>query len=170
MRPSTERGPSTEAAARAPKAALSTEGSPSGDAGPSGERGLRAATRARAATRGLERRRGPERRRAGLSGEAGPSGDAGPSGGPSTALRDCVFCSIARGDLAAALVAEEARVVAFLDTRPVFKGHVLVVPRDHVADLAALPPAELAPLFGLAQRVAVALERALGATRARSWR
>ena len=74
----------------------------------------------------------------------------------------CAFCSIASGDEPAAVVAREGRFCAFLDARPVFKGHVLVVPADHVPDLAALPEADLGPLFSLARRVAAALEAALG--------
>lgn len=56
-----------------------------------------------------------------------------------------------------------ADVVAFLDTRPVFKGHVLVVPREHIATLPELPAELLAPLFGAAAAVADALRGALGA-------
>ena len=75
----------------------------------------------------------------------------------------CVFCAIGDGSAQAARVAEEPTAFAFLDARPVFKGHVLVVTQDHVADLAELPEASLAPLFGLARRVANALEKGLGA-------
>jgi histidine triad (HIT) family protein len=68
----------------------------------------------------------------------------------------CVFCAIGEGQAAAARF-------AFLDARPVFKGHVLVATQDHVADLAELPEEDLRPLFGLARRVANALEKGLGA-------
>jgi histidine triad (HIT) family protein len=74
----------------------------------------------------------------------------------------CAFCSIASGEEPAAVVAREGRFCAFLDARPVFKGHVLVVPTDHVPDLAALPEADVGPLFSLARRIAAALEAALG--------
>ena len=74
----------------------------------------------------------------------------------------CAFCDIARGEGPAAVVAREDRFCAFLDTRPVFKGHVLVVPADHVPDLGALPEADLAPLFSLARRIAAAVEASLG--------
>lgn len=60
------------------------------------------------------------------------------------------------------MVAREGRFCAFLDARPVFKGHVLVVPVEHVSDFGALPEADLAPLFSLARRVAAALEAGLG--------
>jgi histidine triad (HIT) family protein len=53
--------------------------------------------------------------------------------------------------------------VAFLDTRPVFKGHVLIVPRPHLPDLPALPGELLPGFFALVQRVSVAVPAALGA-------
>ena len=59
----------------------------------------------------------------------------------------CTFCAIAGGTIPAALVLDEPEVVAFLDARPVFKGHVLVVPRPHTPTLADVPPAALGPLF-----------------------
>jgi histidine triad (HIT) family protein len=52
--------------------------------------------------------------------------------------------------------------VGFLDTRPVFRGHVLVIPRRHVVQLTDLPAAELPGYFGLVQRVAAAVPAALG--------
>jgi len=75
----------------------------------------------------------------------------------------CVFCAIARGDEEASMVAREGRFCAFLDARPVFKGHVLVVPEGHVPDLAALPADDVGPLFSLARRVSAAIEAGLGA-------
>ena len=75
----------------------------------------------------------------------------------------CLFCRVARADLPAHLVWEDARTVAFLDHRPLFPGHALVVPREHVETLLDLPPAEIAPLFGAVQLVARAVEQALGA-------
>ena len=53
----------------------------------------------------------------------------------SSTNEDCVFCSIAAGDVAADLVLETDDVVAFLDRRPLFKGHALLVPRRHVVTL-----------------------------------
>ena len=53
--------------------------------------------------------------------------------------------------------------VAFLDARPVFKGHVLVVPRQHYVTLADLPAALLGPFFAVVQQVSAALPGALGA-------
>jgi len=77
--------------------------------------------------------------------------------------RSCVFCAIAAGDLPAAVVLDEPEVLAFLDVRPVFPGHVLVVPRAHHETLPDLPPDQLPVLFGAAQRLAAAVLPALEA-------
>jgi histidine triad (HIT) family protein len=61
------------------------------------------------------------------------------------------------------MVSTTPQTVAFLDSRPVFKGHVLVVPREHVETLGDLPDALLAPLFGEVRRMSVAVEKGLGA-------
>lgn len=76
---------------------------------------------------------------------------------------DCLFCGIAAGDVEAHRVLETDDVVGFLDVRPVFKGHVLLVPRQHVATLPDLPEPLIVPLFTAAQSVAVAVTSALGA-------
>lgn len=76
---------------------------------------------------------------------------------------DCVFCAIVAGRAPAHVVLERAESVAFLDRRPVFKGHVLVVPRAHVVTLPDLPDALLAPLFAAVRSVAAAVVPALGA-------
>ncbi|WBB77413.1 HIT family protein [Micromonospora sp. WMMD882] len=78
-------------------------------------------------------------------------------------MAGCVFCGIVSGAAAAVRVVDEPDGVAFLDTRPVFKGHVLVVPRTHLVALADLPPENLAGYFGLVRRLAVAVEGGLDA-------
>ncbi|MGC5018448.1 HIT family protein [Micromonospora sp. DT47] len=78
-------------------------------------------------------------------------------------MSGCVFCGIVAGEVPAFRVADEPDGVAFLDTRPVFKGHVLVVPRTHLVTLTDLPTEALAGYFGLVQRLAVAVESGLGA-------
>jgi histidine triad (HIT) family protein len=75
----------------------------------------------------------------------------------------CIFCEIIAGSKPAHRVLETDAVVAFLDARPLFKGHTLVVPRMHVETLADLPQAQLEPLFGQVQRITLALERGLDA-------
>ncbi len=75
----------------------------------------------------------------------------------------CAFCAIVRGDLAACVVLEDEDTMAFLDRRPLFRGHALVVPRVHCATLADLPGELLRPLFASAQTVARAIEDTLGA-------
>jgi histidine triad (HIT) family protein len=63
-------------------------------------------------------------------------------------MAECLFCGIVAGSVPAFVVADEPAGFAFLDTRPVFKGHVLVVPRTHVTVLGDLPTGDLAPYFG----------------------
>jgi histidine triad (HIT) family protein len=74
-----------------------------------------------------------------------------------------VFCEIGRGDVAAAVVARTSDLIAFLDHRPVFKGHVLIAPIRHVDTLLDLPTDLMTPLLTLGQRVAAAIVDALGA-------
>ena len=76
---------------------------------------------------------------------------------------DCVFCAIAAGQVPAELVLETPELVAFLDQRPVFKGHVLLVPREHVVTLPDLPPALRDPFLAAGQRLATAMVEGLGA-------
>jgi histidine triad (HIT) family protein len=75
----------------------------------------------------------------------------------------CAFCSIVRAPESAFPVLEDDLTVAFLDHRPVFPGHVLLVTRDHVPFLGELPDALLAPLFANARLLARAVERGLEA-------
>jgi histidine triad (HIT) family protein len=75
----------------------------------------------------------------------------------------CTFCDIAGSSLPADVVLDEGGVVAFLDHRPLFPGHVLVIPRHHVTTLADLPDGLIEPLFGAVRRVSGAVERALEA-------
>ena len=76
---------------------------------------------------------------------------------------DCVFCSIVARHTPAHVVHSDDATVAFLDVRPVFPGHVLLVPRDHHETLADVPPPLVAPLFASAQRVARAVEAGMDA-------
>ena len=78
-------------------------------------------------------------------------------------MATCTFCQIIAGDLPAERVLETDDLVAFLDARPVFKGHVLLVPREHVETLPDLPAVLRDPFLDSAQRIAVAVKDALGA-------
>jgi histidine triad (HIT) family protein len=75
----------------------------------------------------------------------------------------CTFCRIVAGDAPAHVVLDDDVAVGFLDIRPLFPGHVLLVPRDHVEVLPDLPAPLVGPLFERAQRIAAAVVEVLGA-------
>jgi histidine triad (HIT) family protein len=77
--------------------------------------------------------------------------------------RDCRFCAIARGDVEARIVLDDEQVLAFLDHRPLFPGHCLVIPREHYETLPDLPTALLEPVFGAARLLARAVVEAMEA-------
>jgi histidine triad (HIT) family protein len=76
---------------------------------------------------------------------------------------DCLFCKIVAGELPAKIVDSDDRTVAFMDINPATKGHALVVPRDHAADLLAIPPEDLDACMRAAQRLARRATERLGA-------
>ena len=76
---------------------------------------------------------------------------------------ECAFCLVAAGQAPAHLVVEEAHALGFLDNRPLFPGHVLVIPRAHHPDLGDVPPDAVGPLFATVQRVATAVQAAMDA-------
>jgi histidine triad (HIT) family protein len=75
----------------------------------------------------------------------------------------CVFCSIASGEIDAHVVLNDDVAIAFLDHRPVFKGHCLLAPRAHHETLSDLPTELVGPFFERAQQLARAVESALEA-------
>jgi histidine triad (HIT) family protein len=75
----------------------------------------------------------------------------------------CKFCQIIAGEIPAHFVLDTDEVVAFLDHRPLFPGHTLVLPRGHVETLADLPPDEVGPFFRQVQRVEAAVRTAMEA-------
>ena len=75
----------------------------------------------------------------------------------------CTFCEVASGERPAHIVDEDDDTIAFLDHRPVFHGHVLIVPKLHFETLADLPAEVVTALFRTAQRVARAVEIGLDA-------
>jgi histidine triad (HIT) family protein len=75
----------------------------------------------------------------------------------------CPFCAIVAGSAAAAVVLDAPDAVAFLDLRPLFPGHTLVVPRPHAVTLTDLAAAHVGPFFAAVQRVTRAVESGMGA-------
>ena len=76
----------------------------------------------------------------------------------------CPFCPIAAGESGAeTVVYTDPEIVAFLDHRPVFKGHTLIIPRQHIVTFPELPDALLVPLLSVTRRVAAAMEGGFGA-------
>ena len=75
----------------------------------------------------------------------------------------CTFCRIVTGELSAHIILDEPDVVAFLDQRPLFPGHTLVVPRDHLVSLPDLPADQLDPFFLAVQRIAAVMPDVVGA-------
>ena len=76
---------------------------------------------------------------------------------------DCLFCRIASRAISSAVVFEDSISLAFLDHRPLFPGHTLLVPKNHYETLADLPAELIAPIFKNVQRLASAVERAMQA-------
>ena len=76
---------------------------------------------------------------------------------------NCVFCAIIRGEAPATRVLETAHLLAFLDARPLFRGHTLLVPRRHVRLLSDLPAGLAHEFLTSAQRLERAVEDGLGA-------
>jgi histidine triad (HIT) family protein len=76
---------------------------------------------------------------------------------------DCAFCRIAAGtEDVASVVLDEPHAVAFLDHRPLFPGHCLLIPRHHHETLADLPAEEIAPFFATVQLLSRAIPDAMG--------
>jgi histidine triad (HIT) family protein len=75
----------------------------------------------------------------------------------------CAFCAIAQGRREAAVVLADGLTLAFLDHRPIFPGHCLLIPRSHHETLPDLPPQEVGPLFASARLLARAVQEAMGA-------
>ncbi|MGH2750217.1 MAG: HIT family protein [Actinomycetota bacterium] len=75
----------------------------------------------------------------------------------------CAFCDIAAGRVTAEVVLADDLMLAFLDFRPLFVGHTLLIPRSHVETFADLPDDLLAPFFATARLLSRAMEEVLGA-------
>jgi histidine triad (HIT) family protein len=86
----------------------------------------------------------------------------GPADDPDPTAK-CVFCAIIRGEAAAEIILETGQLLAFLDIRPLFRGHTLLVPKAHLRLLSDLPAALAAEFLITAQRLERAVEDGLGA-------
>lgn len=78
-------------------------------------------------------------------------------------MDNCLFCRIVSGELPATIVYEDDNSVAFLDHRPLFHGHTLLIPREHVETLGELSPEIIGPYFEAAQLLSRAVESAMDA-------
>lgn len=76
---------------------------------------------------------------------------------------ECVFCKIVAGELPATIVDEDELTLAFMDISPATRGHALVIPREHAADLLEIEPGQLAAVNASAQRLARRVKQMLGA-------
>ena len=75
----------------------------------------------------------------------------------------CAFCAIIRGENKAEVILETERLMAFLDHRPLFYGHTLLVPKEHLVLFSDLPADQVPEFFGTAQQLERAVEDGLGA-------
>lgn len=73
--------------------------------------------------------------------------------------KNCIFCKILNGELAASFVYQDSLCSAFMDIQPVNPGHLLIIPNRHAADIASLKPEEGAQMFQLAQELTAALRQ-----------
>lgn len=76
---------------------------------------------------------------------------------------DCLFCKIVEGAIPARIVAEDEHTVAFMDIRPATRGHLLVIPRDHAANIHEISERDLAAVYESAKRLAGRVIERLGA-------
>jgi histidine triad (HIT) family protein len=95
--------------------------------------------------------------------DPGLLGCSGAGAGEDGQVAECVFCEIANGDRQAHVIFADTTAIAFLDSRPVFKGHVLLIPRAHVPTFADLADSCVGPFFVLARQLAIAVEVGLEA-------
>jgi histidine triad (HIT) family protein len=76
---------------------------------------------------------------------------------------DCIFCKIVAGELPARIVDQDEGTIAFMDIAPATRGHALVIPRRHSADLTTIDAEDLAATVAAAQRLAKRMPERLGA-------
>jgi len=78
-------------------------------------------------------------------------------------MEDCLFCKIVKGEIPCFKVYEDAKVLAFLDIAPVNKGHVLVIPKKHAANIFDIEAEDLDAVSEAVRKIAPALKETLGA-------
>jgi histidine triad (HIT) family protein len=76
---------------------------------------------------------------------------------------NCIFCKIVAGELSATIVAEDERTISFMDIAPATRGHALVIPREHSADLLSIAPEDLMAVTRAAQTLAARVKERLHA-------
>jgi histidine triad (HIT) family protein len=76
---------------------------------------------------------------------------------------DCIFCKIVAGELPATVIGEDERTISFMDIAPATRGHALVIPREHSADLLSIAAEDLAAVGLAAKRLATRVKQRLGA-------
>jgi histidine triad (HIT) family protein len=76
---------------------------------------------------------------------------------------DCIFCKVLAGELPATIIDEDERTISFMDIAPATRGHALVIPRVHSADLLSVEPEDLAAAALAAQRLTRRMKERLGA-------
>jgi histidine triad (HIT) family protein len=76
---------------------------------------------------------------------------------------NCIFCKILAGELPATIVDEDERTISFMDIAPATRGHALVIPRTHTADLLSVDPEDLRAVALASQRLACRAKERLGA-------
>jgi histidine triad (HIT) family protein len=75
----------------------------------------------------------------------------------------CVFCKIVSGDVKAYPVYEDPKMIVFLDSGPIFEGHCLICPKEHIDNIHDLPAGLMEPLLETARLICAAVEKGLGA-------
>lgn len=75
----------------------------------------------------------------------------------------CTFCRIIKKEEEAYVLFEDSKTIAFLDLKPLFPGHMLLVPKEHYANIMEIPEQTIGPLFNNVKRLSLALEDSLGA-------
>jgi histidine triad (HIT) family protein len=76
---------------------------------------------------------------------------------------DCIFCKIIARELPATIVDEDERTIAFMDINPATRGHALVIPRAHSADLLSVDPEDLGAVAHACRRLAARMRERLAA-------